>query len=108
VLRNVSAAEIQAFRHQVQVVDMVGCDQAEAVRTRIAALAQHVRSSCGCHNRSTQPPVSMTMAPRLVATDPGDSVKLDRAGVLRYRTPGRPRSYHGGTLRLRQYVVAGH
>lgn len=82
VLRNVSAAEIQAFRHQVQVIDMVGCDHAEEVSRRIAALAQHVRSSCGCHNRSNQPPVSVTMVPTLVATDPGDSVKLDRAGYF--------------------------
>jgi tetrahydromethanopterin S-methyltransferase subunit A len=82
VLRNVSATEIQAFRHQVQVIDMMGCDQPEAVRTRIAALAQHVRSSCGCHNRSTQPLVSVTTVPRLVAPDPGDVVRLDKAGYF--------------------------
>jgi tetrahydromethanopterin S-methyltransferase subunit A len=82
VLRNVSTAEIQAFRHQVQVIDMVGCDHAEAVRTRIAALAQCVTRRCDCHDESRQPPVSVTMAPRLVATDPGDVVKLDKAGYF--------------------------
>jgi tetrahydromethanopterin S-methyltransferase subunit A len=82
VLRNVSAAEIQAFRHQVQVIDMIGYDQLEAVRTRIAALAHHVRASCGCHNRRTQLPVSVTTAPRLVATDPRDVVQLDKAGYF--------------------------
>ncbi len=77
-----SIAEIQAFRHQVQVLDMVGCNQPEAVRTRIATLAQGVTRGCDGHDESRPQPVSMTMAPRLVATDPGDVVRLDKAGYF--------------------------
>jgi hypothetical protein len=47
----VSPAEIQAFRHQVQGIDMVGCDQPEAVHTRIAALAQGVTRGCYAQGR---------------------------------------------------------
>ena len=77
-----SIAEIQALRHQVQVLDTVGCHQPEAVRTRIATLAQGVTRGCDGHDESRPQPVSMTMAPRLVATDPGDVVTLDKAGYF--------------------------
>src|SRR5574341_786004 len=41
ILRNVSAAEISAFREQVQVIDMIGCESVDEVSARIEELAQH-------------------------------------------------------------------
>jgi tetrahydromethanopterin S-methyltransferase subunit A len=82
VLRNVSAADIQAFRHQVHVIDMIGCDHPEEVSTRIGDLAHSTSTRCGCHDLSTPPLVSLPTAPTIVATDPGDVVKLDKAGYF--------------------------
>jgi tetrahydromethanopterin S-methyltransferase subunit A len=39
ILRNISVAEIQAFRKQVHVIDMVGCDSADAISARVEELA---------------------------------------------------------------------
>lgn len=38
ILRNVSASEIEAFRRQVEVVDLIGCENAEEIAARVEAL----------------------------------------------------------------------
>jgi len=82
VLRNVSAADIEAFRTQVQVIDMLGCDNADDISARLAALAQQAIEACGCHTDTLQPPMAMASAPPLVATDPRDVVRMDKAGYF--------------------------
>lgn len=53
-LRNVTGEEIEAFRQQVQIVDMIGCDDAAAVAAQVAELAGETTdgcsdASCSCH-----------------------------------------------------------
>ena len=38
ILRNVSAEEISAFRQQVQVIDMIGCQSADEIFARVEEL----------------------------------------------------------------------
>jgi tetrahydromethanopterin S-methyltransferase subunit A len=61
---------------------MIGCDHLEKVSARIEDLAHHATTLCGCHDHRTPQPISMTRAPTIVATDPGDIVKLDKAGYV--------------------------
>ena len=68
VLRNVSAAAIQAFRQQVQVIDMIGCANPVEVDAQIADLTHRAATSCDCHDRSPLQPGSMTTVPTIVAT----------------------------------------
>jgi len=82
ILRNVSAAEIQAFRAQVQVIDMIGCDAADEIGARIGALSQPVPASCGCHACAPGSPVSISTVPPIVASEPTAAVKLDKAGYF--------------------------
>ena len=84
VLRNVSAAEIAAFRRQVQVIDLIGCTDPVSICTRIEALAQsQVEDSCGCCSCSeSAPPVSMTTQPIIVAPETRSAVRLDQAGYF--------------------------
>jgi len=82
ILRNVSTPEIQAFRAQVHVIDMMGCENLEEMSARIATLSQQVIMSCGCKQRAEQSPVSISTAPRIVATDPHAVVKMDKAGYF--------------------------
>jgi tetrahydromethanopterin S-methyltransferase subunit A len=53
-LRNVTAPEVQAFREQMQVVDMLGCENPDDTSARIEALA-----------RQAQPAASLNRAVRL-------------------------------------------
>jgi tetrahydromethanopterin S-methyltransferase subunit A len=54
VLRNVTAPGVQAFREQMQVVDMLGCENPDDTSARIEALA-----------RQAQPAASLNRAVRL-------------------------------------------
>jgi tetrahydromethanopterin S-methyltransferase subunit A len=81
-LRNVSAAEIQVFRVQVQVIDMIGCDDAVEIHTRVEALCQQAPAACDCHACAAESPLSVSTAPRLTATEATAAVKLDKAGYF--------------------------
>jgi tetrahydromethanopterin S-methyltransferase subunit A len=82
MLRNVSVAEIQAFRRQVHVIDMVGCDSADEISARVEELAQPVSALCGCNAGGGPSPVSITTIPKTVVTEPSEVVKLDKTGYF--------------------------
>lgn len=50
ILRNVIADEIAAFRRQVQVVDLIGCEAVAAIQEKVAELADGYSpaGACGC------------------------------------------------------------
>ena len=53
ILRNISAEEIETFRHQVQVVERIGCESVEEISALIQELAQQTETPiavtpCGC------------------------------------------------------------
>jgi len=82
ILRNVSGAEIQAFREQVQVIDMIGCESPDEVVARIEELSQQVVVPCGCSECGGESPVSISSAPKILAAEPGEVVKMDKAGYF--------------------------
>lgn len=82
VLRNVSAPEIQAFREQVQVIDMIGCENPDKIIAEIEKLAQQVTTPCGCSECGGQPPVSISIAPKIIATESSEVVTMDKAGYF--------------------------
>jgi tetrahydromethanopterin S-methyltransferase subunit A len=82
ILRNVSVAEIQAFRRQVHVIDMVGCDSADEISAKVEELSQHAAAPCGCNAGGGPSLVAITTMPKMVVTEPGEAVKLDKAGYF--------------------------
>lgn len=82
VLRNVSAPEIQAFREQVQMIDMIGCESADEISTRIEELSQQVTAPCGCSECSGNSLVSISTVPKIIATEPSEVVRMDKAGYF--------------------------
>ncbi len=71
VLRNVSRQEIEAFRQQVQIVDMIGCEDPAAIAARVSELAGRSSDSCNdptcaCHGQPVFQPsfsIPLTFAP---------------------------------------------
>jgi tetrahydromethanopterin S-methyltransferase subunit A len=47
ILRNVSAEEIEAFREQVQLIDLIGCEDLAEIRARVEALSPKEPEPCG-------------------------------------------------------------
>ena len=82
VLRNVSAVEIQAFREQVQVIDMIGRENPDEISSLIEILAQQVTPPCGCTECGAKSPVSISTPPKIVATELSEVVKMDKAGYF--------------------------
>jgi tetrahydromethanopterin S-methyltransferase subunit A len=47
ILRNVSSAEVEAFREQVQVIDLIGCENQDEIVARVEALSPKEKVPCG-------------------------------------------------------------
>lgn len=83
VLRNVSREEITAFRKQVSAVDMIGCEDVEAIVTAIQSYAATKSDSCGCNGdfADLAQTVKVASAPTIIANPPSN-VEMDRAGYF--------------------------
>lgn len=82
VLRNVSAVEIQAFREQVQVIDMIGCENPDEISAKIEELSQQITKPCSCSECSGKSPISISTTPKMIASEPTEAVKMDKAGYF--------------------------
>lgn len=84
ILRNVTAAEIHAFRTQVQVLDMIGCENLDEISARIEELrgSEQPTTACSYSECGDVSPVSISTAPKIVATEPSQVVKMDKAGYF--------------------------
>ncbi|MFN8472758.1 MAG: DUF4346 domain-containing protein [Anaerolineae bacterium] len=85
ILRNVSPEEIAAFRLQVRVVDMVGCEDAQAISGRVQELAGEVPASCscGCSGACEEAKgVAVATVPVMLAGASSEPVVMDKAGYF--------------------------
>ena len=82
ILQNVSAVEIQAFREQVQMVDMIENDNPDEIASQIEELSRQTTGSCGCNACCEKVPISISTMPRVTASEPCDSVTMDKAGYF--------------------------
>jgi tetrahydromethanopterin S-methyltransferase subunit A len=82
VLRNVSAPEIQTFREQVQMVDMIGCENPDEISARIEELSQQVTAPCSCSECGGKAPISISTTAKMIATEPSEVVTMDKAGYF--------------------------
>lgn len=83
VLPNTSAAEVQAFREQVQPVDMIGCTDVSAIHARVAELTRSAAPATGPRFDRGREAGGETEVERVVAVgvDPR-RIKLDEAGYF--------------------------
>ena len=82
ILRNVTIEEIESFRNQVDVVDMIGCEDIGAIVTKIQGLPATSKTSCGCAEcGGKNGAVDISDAPTIEANEP-DRVELDKAGYF--------------------------
>jgi tetrahydromethanopterin S-methyltransferase subunit A len=83
MLRNVSRAEIDAFRQQVQVIDLIGCENLDEITDRVVALAQSNTAACGCGGGCDTPaPIAISHVTTLTAPESVETVIMDQAGYF--------------------------
>ena len=82
VLRNVTPKEVEAFRNQVRIVDMIGCEDAALVARKVKALARTMHMPCGTKEVArVVKPLTSTPVERVEAGEPA-KVTLDKAGYF--------------------------
>ncbi len=82
VLRNVSREEIDAFRRQVQVIDLIGCERAVEIGARVQELSSQVGSTCSCSSCSDQAASFAISSIATLAANEPDTIALDKAGYF--------------------------
>jgi tetrahydromethanopterin S-methyltransferase subunit A len=83
ILRNVSRAEAERFRQQVEVVDLIGCDDVDTIVAKLEELAQRpLPSSTGsCAHCSPELSAAAPPVPVITAKEPAN-IEMDRAGYF--------------------------
>lgn len=82
VLRNVAREEVEGFRKQIQVVDMIGCEDEERIVERLKELSQRLDLSRSSEeSREITRPVRLSDAPIIHAEQPA-KVEMDKAGYF--------------------------
>jgi tetrahydromethanopterin S-methyltransferase subunit A len=90
VLRNVTFADVQTFCQQVQVVDMVGCEDIAQITAKIEELGSQPVETCecsACGPQLLQPLIQIAQFPisntKVIVTEPPvEAVKLDKTGYF--------------------------
>ncbi len=103
-VRNVTAAETQAFREQVEIVDMIGCEDISAIIKKTEELSMGLQSSkndvevpatrassenenqsahsCGCAECSDETVVAEITAPNVIEAKEPSKIQMDKAGYF--------------------------
>lgn len=89
ILRNVTKMEIEAFRQQIQVINLIDCECIDCVQDQIAEVCNQVvelapqSTSCGCSDKScnvSSPEIDEV--PAVFIDETNKPVKLDKAGYF--------------------------
>ena len=82
ILRNVTLEDIQAFRNQVRVVDLIGSEELNQIIGTVREVSQEVSPTCGCTTCCEESkPVEFSTAPTIQAGSP-ERVEMDQAGYF--------------------------
>lgn len=82
ILRNVTREEVEAFRKQVQVVDMIGCEEEERIIKELKQIYQRFDPSCSCEeSREIIRPVRITEVP-IIHAEHSAKIEMDKSGYF--------------------------
>ncbi|MCL7384375.1 MAG: DUF4346 domain-containing protein [Thaumarchaeota archaeon] len=81
ILRNVTREEVEAFRRQVHIVDMIGCEDVGRIIEKIKELAGSFSASCSCEECTETNLVKISTVPIVKAEEPV-KVEMDKMGYF--------------------------
>lgn len=82
VLKNVTHKEVEAFRKQVQVVDLIGCEDIEKIVEKMHALSQAQCSSCGCTKQGKKSDAIQSLNTSIIQAKEPVKFRMDKAGYF--------------------------
>jgi len=81
-LRNVNKAEINQFRNQVQLIDMIGCEDVDEISSQIETLSGIPTTTCSCGNCNEVASSEASPVETILASAPDEIIELDKAGYF--------------------------
>lgn len=82
ILRNVSRQEVETFRKQVQVIDMIGREDENRVIEKIKELSQEVILSCSCDECVRDSRSIQVLTTPVINAQGFDKVEMDKTGYF--------------------------
>lgn len=82
VLANTSAGEIEAFRKQINVIDMIGCEDIIKIITKFSGLKNTKNKSCSCTECCDSKSSSVNKQTEITTVKETAPVKLDKSGYF--------------------------
>ena len=87
VLANITREEVEAFRKQVEVIDMVGCEDIDKIAAKIQELVEKFSPLCNCQDFDKKyesiKPGKIANVEIIQAKEPEpENIKLDKAGYF--------------------------
>lgn len=82
VLRNVTREEVEAFRKQVQVADMIGCEDVEQITGRVRELSSKVRQTCSCEECRDATGHALISTVSVIKAKEPTKIEMDKAGYF--------------------------
>lgn len=82
VLRNVTREEVEAFRKQIQIVNMIGCEDVESIVQKLKDVPRELKLSGNCSECDEDvKPLRISFA-RVVCTEEPERKEIDKAGYF--------------------------
>lgn len=83
VLKNVTLEEVEGFREQIKVIDLIGCEDSASIAKRISRLSRTPKKTCTCAECAQEEakPISVSSVP-IVQADKESKTEIDKAGYF--------------------------
>jgi len=82
ILKNVSASEVEYFRQQIRVIDMIGCEDTKKIIAQINEISKEAFSTCECEECYESISLAkISTIPKILAGEP-NNLKMDKAGYF--------------------------
>ena len=83
VLKNVTLEEVETFRKQVKILDMIGCEDLAQIASKIVGLSRRIKKPCSCKECAAKEakPIQVSSAPVVVANKELKA-EMDKAGYF--------------------------
>lgn len=82
LLRNVSRQEVESFRKQVRVVDLIGCEDVETIAKKIREFSETSKQSCSCELALEEKTAVQISALSVIEAVEPTKIEMDRAGYF--------------------------
>ena len=82
ILKNVTRDEVETFRRQIQIVDMIDCEDVKAITEKIRELSEIANCSCECRSCEESPGTIQTSITPIIQAEEPAKVQMDPSGYF--------------------------